>query len=172
MVFPQGDPHVLSSAPGMRAQPMTPEQLDTVTSGPLPFFQDVYNDGGANRPPTVKLVCGFLACDAQPFNPLLQHLPPAGDRPMLKAIARRAIWENPARREILTRYLTTDAAGFLADGTLYSASTKLRGDNTAPIFTQLPERAQQGDAVGERGVVSVEDANDAEVLIQSTAPLT
>ena len=45
VVFTKGDAHVMSSAPGMRAQPMTPEQLDTVTSGPLPFFQDVYNDG-------------------------------------------------------------------------------------------------------------------------------
>ena len=32
--------------------------------------------------PATKLVCGFLACDSQPFNPLLDNLPPvikAGD---------------------------------------------------------------------------------------------
>jgi hypothetical protein len=38
---------------------------------------------------------------------LLQHLPPATDRPVLKAIARRAVWESEARREILVRYLAS-----------------------------------------------------------------
>jgi len=39
------------------------------------------------------------------FN-LINHLPPPADRPMLKAIARRAAWDNDARREILSVYLT------------------------------------------------------------------
>ena len=43
------------------------------------------------------------------FN-LLQHLPPAADRPLLKAIARRAVWENEARREIFIHYLTSATA--------------------------------------------------------------
>jgi hypothetical protein len=42
---------------------------------------------------------------------LLSHLPPAADRPLLKAVARRAIWEREARRQILVRYLTVAAAG-------------------------------------------------------------
>ena len=36
----------------------------------------------ADGPASAKVVCGFLACDAQPFNPLLENLPPvikAGD---------------------------------------------------------------------------------------------
>lgn len=37
---------------------------------------------------------------------LLRHLLPAADRPLLTAIARRATWENVARREILVQYLT------------------------------------------------------------------
>ena len=36
----------------------------------------MFNEGGGDRPPSVKLVCGFLACDAQPFNPLFDNLPP------------------------------------------------------------------------------------------------
>jgi hypothetical protein len=44
------------------------------------------------------------------FN-LLLHLPPGADRPLLKAIARRAVWESQPRREILVRYLTSAAAG-------------------------------------------------------------
>ena len=31
---------------------------------------------GGDEPASAKLVCGFLACDAQPFNPLLDSLPP------------------------------------------------------------------------------------------------
>lgn len=36
---------------------------------------------------------------------LLSRRAPAEDRPLLKAIARRAIWESDARRDILGRYL-------------------------------------------------------------------
>ena len=44
-----------------------------------------------------------------PLFKLLDHFTPASDRPLLKALARRAVWENEARREILARYLTTVA---------------------------------------------------------------
>ena len=78
VVFTHGDPHVLSSAPGLRADPLTPEAMDSALSGPLPFFVRY----GGNGPASAKLVCGFLACDRAPFNPLLDNLPPvikAGD---------------------------------------------------------------------------------------------
>ena len=42
---------------------------------------------------------------------LLNHLPPAADCPMLKAIARRAIWENAVRQQILAGYLTSATSG-------------------------------------------------------------
>ena len=72
VVFTHGDAHVMSSNPGMRAAPVTQESFDAAASGPLPFFSS-YGDTG---PVSARLVCGFLACDARPFNPLLQHLPP------------------------------------------------------------------------------------------------
>jgi AraC-like DNA-binding protein len=71
IVFTRGDPHVMSSAPGMRANPFTPGVIDAATRGQLPFF---INFGGEGHP-SAKLVCGFLACDAQPFNPLFENLP-------------------------------------------------------------------------------------------------
>ena len=37
---------------------------------------------------------------------LLETTPPATDQPTLKAVARRAIWENDAKRVILERYIT------------------------------------------------------------------
>jgi AraC-like DNA-binding protein len=72
IVFTKGDAHVMSSSPGMRAAPVATDALDGVSASQLPFFVNYGTDG----PATVKLVCGFLACDAQPFNPLLENLPP------------------------------------------------------------------------------------------------
>ncbi|MGC1345285.1 MAG: AraC family transcriptional regulator [Methyloceanibacter sp.] len=78
IVFTKGDPHVLSSGPGMRADPGPPRSLDGMTRSQLPFVISYGSDG----PVSTKFVCGYLACDAQPFNPLLDNLPPvikAGD---------------------------------------------------------------------------------------------
>jgi AraC-like DNA-binding protein len=70
IVFPQGDPHVLASATGMRGP--TDAGFHRRASGRrLPVPVDY---GGTGRDP-VHIVCGFLACDARPFNPLLATLP-------------------------------------------------------------------------------------------------
>jgi AraC-like DNA-binding protein len=71
IVITNGDPHVMSSSPNMRADPLTPEAVEAATAGQLPF---VVNFGGEG-PASAKLVCGFLACDARPFNPLIENLP-------------------------------------------------------------------------------------------------
>jgi AraC-like DNA-binding protein len=68
-VLPQGDAHVLSSAPGMRAAPDMSRFARRTT--PLPL---VYELGGGG-PERARLVCGFLGCDERPFNPLLSALP-------------------------------------------------------------------------------------------------
>jgi AraC-like DNA-binding protein len=67
--FPHGDPHVLSSAPGLRATPDL-SAYARPSDAPLPFTVK-YGTG----PAEVELVCGFLGCDARPFNPLLAALP-------------------------------------------------------------------------------------------------
>jgi AraC-like DNA-binding protein len=72
VVFAHGDPHIMSSAPGMRAPPTTTDVLDVAAAGQLPFH---INYAGTGRVST-NLVCGYLACDARPFNPLLAALPP------------------------------------------------------------------------------------------------
>lgn len=38
---------------------------------------------------------------------LIRHQTFAGERPLLKAVARRAVWENAGRADILARYLTS-----------------------------------------------------------------
>jgi AraC-like DNA-binding protein len=72
VVFTRGDPHVMSSGPGMRAPPTTADVLDVAAAAQLPFR---INYAGPSEPSTT-LVCGYLACDARPFNPLLEALPP------------------------------------------------------------------------------------------------
>jgi AraC-like DNA-binding protein len=69
IVFPQGDPHVISSTPGLR-QPVGASAFDE----PLTLVPRTrrLGGGGAER---ARVVCGFLGCDERPFNPLLQALP-------------------------------------------------------------------------------------------------
>jgi Cupin len=70
IVFPHGDPHVMSSTPGMRGTPRI-ELYRPPSDGHLPFTLTM----GSERPEPARIVCGFLGCDARPFNPLLSALP-------------------------------------------------------------------------------------------------
>jgi AraC-like DNA-binding protein len=69
IVFPQGDAHTLSSAPGMRA---TPDM--SIFARPTTTLPIVYELGGGG-PDRTRIVCCFLGCDERPFNPLLAALP-------------------------------------------------------------------------------------------------
>lgn len=70
IVFPHGDAHLLSSAPGMTAA-VNLAAYETIVRGPLPFAAKV----GAPGEPDAHIVCGFLGCDVRPFNPLIATLP-------------------------------------------------------------------------------------------------
>ena len=76
VMFTNADPHVMSSSTGMRAEPPSADMIEIADAGLLPFHVNLMNGGAASA----RLVCGYLACDAKPFNPLLAALPP-----MLKA---------------------------------------------------------------------------------------
>jgi AraC-like DNA-binding protein len=133
IVFPHGDPHVVSSGPGMRSTPnMTLYRRPTDRQ--LPFTVSM----GDGHPKQAQIVCGYLACDARPFNPLLSALPrvihirnPSDGA--LGAFVRFAVDESKAPRpggesvlgrlselmfvDVLRRYLETlpaDRTGWLA----------------------------------------------------------
>src|SRR5512141_2258929 len=78
-VFPQGDAHVVSSAPGMRGSPDIGWPTDArVERLPLQIAyvgRQVMNAPPAERGADATIVCGFLGCDLQPFNPLIAALP-------------------------------------------------------------------------------------------------
>ncbi|HJS58200.1 MAG TPA: AraC family transcriptional regulator [Vicinamibacteria bacterium] len=69
IMFPRGDGHVLSSAPGMREVPDV--SAFARPSTPLPVFYE-FGGGGPER---ARIVCCFLGCDERPYNPLLTALP-------------------------------------------------------------------------------------------------
>lgn len=70
ILFPQGDAHVLASAPGLRCAPDL--SVFTRTTAPLPRVCEL----GGGGPDRARIVCAFLGCDDRPFNPLLASLPP------------------------------------------------------------------------------------------------
>jgi AraC-like DNA-binding protein len=74
LLFPHGDPYAMHSAPGPQPEPPPGNALQffrAMAAGELPFVV-TEGGGGAER---AKFVCGFLGCDARPFNPLLTTLP-------------------------------------------------------------------------------------------------
>ncbi len=102
IVFPHGDPHIMSGDPALRTKsvPATPGRYpETVRVG----------EGGKIA---ATLVCGFLGCDRRPFNPLLSTLPRQLHLPGLssgwrQSFARQVVEESRARRigadSVLTR---------------------------------------------------------------------
>ncbi|HLE71491.1 MAG TPA: AraC family transcriptional regulator [Vicinamibacteria bacterium] len=74
LIVPHGDPYVLSTAKGGESRLSLEENLaffKSLAAGELPF---VLEDGGGG-PERLRLVCGFLGCEALPFNPILAALP-------------------------------------------------------------------------------------------------
>ena len=70
IVLPHGDTHVLSSTPGLRRTPdMSLYRMPA--DGKLPVKISM----GDSQGDAVHFVCGFLGCDARPYNPLLTALP-------------------------------------------------------------------------------------------------
>jgi len=140
IVVPHGDAYVLSTAPSISSG-LTLDQTLTwfreMASGQLPF---VVEEGGGGRE-RLHIVCGFLGCDALPFNPVLATLPRMlhvrrprpSESDRLDALVEFAVSESRAPHagsrsvlirigelmfvEILRRYLTTltaEESGWLA----------------------------------------------------------
>jgi AraC-like DNA-binding protein len=70
-VIPHGDPHAVSSEPGMRAKPDLEMHRRPKDDNALPFMLRTGGEG----PSDTHLICGFFSCDVRPFNPLLDSLP-------------------------------------------------------------------------------------------------
>jgi len=81
VIFPQGDRHVLSSAPGVEPLRRTAEWVYSTRHDPKPMpiaYHHGVIEAGASLPvedADMVTVCGFLGCDLKPFNPLVAALP-------------------------------------------------------------------------------------------------
>lgn len=157
IVVPHGHEYALTSQPGLRTG-YTPDQtlgwFRDMSAGRLPF---VVREGG-DGPGRIRVTCGFLGCDALPFNPVLAMLPPLwlirmragddGDR--LSRLLGFALEESRDRRvgsaavllriaelvfvEVVRAHLTSlapDAGGWLGglrDPTVGQALARLHGE--------------------------------------------
>jgi AraC-like DNA-binding protein len=99
IVFPQGDAHVMASAPGMRGV-RSHEPFKQTRFSRLPLKFEMRGGG----PDQAQLICGFLGCDARPFNPLLSALPRVLHVPrdqsqggMLEQFVKLALAESQAK---------------------------------------------------------------------------
>jgi AraC-like DNA-binding protein len=135
IVYVNADAHVMSSGPGARVDPFTTDVLEIATAGRMPYCLNYAGEG----PASTRLVCGYLACDASPFNPLLDNMPaviksndPAGGGflshfvalALAEAATKRAGGESVLTRlselmfiDVLRRYVETlppERAGWLA----------------------------------------------------------
>jgi AraC-like DNA-binding protein len=100
VVLPMGEAHVFCSAPGMRAEPNLGLYYRP-TDQRLPF---VIGRLDATDGVRTRFVCGYLGCDARPFNPILPALPQvlharaSEGTGYLTQLIRMAVDETAARR--------------------------------------------------------------------------
>jgi AraC-like DNA-binding protein len=109
VMFPHGDAHVVSSAPGMRGNAefgwMAETKIDRLPVR-LAYRGDSVPSSAA--PPDgdaeTSIVCGFIGCDLHPFNPLISalprllHLRADDDNAWIAAFTQRAVAESHAHR--------------------------------------------------------------------------
>lgn len=119
VMFPRGDAHVLSSAPGLRAQRNASDWVFATRHDPKPIpvtYHRGVSHPGAVIPPegvTAAAVCGFIGCDLRPCNPLIEALPrllhlPAGAvgawvAPMLEQAVCESRLRRPGSAAVLER---------------------------------------------------------------------
>jgi AraC-like DNA-binding protein len=136
VVFPHGAPNVMSSSFGARGKPSPLTMYYRPVDTHLPFAL-IQGGGGDER---TRFICGYIGCDARPFNPLLAVLPdmlcarkPGEGSNWVTELFRVALAEGGNRRaggetilaklselmfvEIIRRYFETlpqDSIGWLA----------------------------------------------------------
>ena len=105
ILFPQGDAHVMSSAPGLRA-PRGGGPRMNAKARPFSLHLDATegSPGEQGESDDTVLVCGFLGCDLRPFNPLIAalprmlHLKAAGEQDWIAQFVRLATSESARTR--------------------------------------------------------------------------
>lgn len=146
VLFPQGDRHVISSAPDVEPFRLTADWVFARRSDPRPLPISYHHgvlDAGTPMPverADTIAVCGFLGCDLRPFNPLIAalprilHLPAARAGDWVARVIDQAVVESNSRRpggdavlERLSEMMFVDAARRYLDSLPEDATGWLAG---------------------------------------------
>ena len=140
VMFPRGDSHVISSAPGVEPLRRTAEWVFSTCKDakPIPI---AYHHGviepGALLPVAeaeIVLVCGFLGCDLRPFNPLISALP----RLLHLPASRAGEWVTRAIDQAVAEYSDPRPGG---DAVLERLSEMMFVDAARRYLETLPDDA-------------------------------
>jgi len=173
VVFPHGDAHVMSSAPGVEPERIQADWVFATRHEPKPIpiaFHHGVREPGSPAPVAEAdtiLVCGFLGCDLRPFNPLvaalprLLHLPAARAGDWIARVIDQAAQESTEHRpgadavlERLAEMMFVDTARRYLDGLPEDATGWLAGlrdryvGRALALLHEHPERAWTIDELG------------------------
>lgn len=173
VMFPHGDAHVMSSAPGMEPERIEADWVFATRHEPKPIpiaFHHGVREPGSGAPVAdahTILVCGFLGCDLRPFNPLvaalprLLHLPAARAGGWVARVIDQAACESTQRRpgadavlERLAEMMFVDTARRYLDSLPEDATGWLAGlrdryvGRALALLHEYPERAWTIDELG------------------------
>jgi AraC-like DNA-binding protein len=173
VLFPQGDRHVISSAPGLEPSRREPEWVFARRNDPKPLPISIRHgvvDDQASMPiedADAVLVCGFLGCDLKPFNPLIAalphilHLPAARAGDWVARVIDQAVVESNERRpggdavlERLSEMMFIDVARRYLDSLPAEATGWLAGlrdrfvGKVLALMHEHPDRAWTVDDLG------------------------
>ena len=196
VMFPQGDRHVISSAPDLVPMPRIAEWVFARRNDPKPFpvavRQGIVSDGG--RLPIdaadAIVVCGFLGCDIRPFNPLVAalprilHLPASHAGGWVASVIDQAVIESHDRRpggdavlERLSEMMFVDAArrylvSLPEDATGWLAGLRDRFVGKAlALMHERPEHPWSVDALAHEVGLSRSTLHDRFVLYLGQPPI-
>ncbi|MCK0507685.1 AraC family transcriptional regulator [Aromatoleum anaerobium] len=175
VMFPHGDAHVMSSAPGVEPARLSADWVFATRHEPRPMpvaYHRGVREPGAAAPVAdadTILVCGFLGCDLRPFNPLvaalphLLHLPAARAGGAIARVIDQAAQESTQRRpgadavlERLAEMMFVDTARRYLDGLPEDATGWLAGlrdryvGRALALLHEYPERPWTIDELGQQ----------------------
>jgi AraC-like DNA-binding protein len=173
VMFPHGDAHVVSSAPGVKPERIKADWVFAMRQQrkPIPIaYHRGVREPGASAPVAeadTVLVCGFLGCDLRPFNPLvaalprLLHLPAARAGDWVARVIDQATSESTHQRpgsdavlERLAEMMFVDTARRYLDSLPEDATGWLAGlrdryvGRALSLLHQSPERPWTIDELG------------------------
>ncbi|HSB99127.1 MAG TPA: AraC family transcriptional regulator [Burkholderiaceae bacterium] len=196
VMFPRGDAHVMSSAPGLRAPPDRTDWIFATRNDPKPipvsFHRGVLRPG-APQPAdeaTTVVVCGFIGCDLKPFNPLIDalprllHLPAGGVGDWVRGVLHQAVDESRQRRpgsaallERVSEMVFVDAARRYLDALPEDAAGWLAGlrdrhvGKAIALLHQRPAEPWTLDALGSEVALSRSALHERFVRFVGLAPM-